>query len=50
MGGEDVALAAKKVGYNVPTYCYAHGAGIPGVKAVVAQYEAIKNGEVKERY
>ena len=47
---EDVALASKKAGYNASVYCYAHGAGIPGVKTVVAQYEAIKNGEVKERY
>ena len=47
---DDVALAAKKAGYDVPTYCYAHSCGVPGVKKVTAAYKAIVNGDVKERY
>lgn len=47
---DDAALAAKKAGYNVPTYCYAHSFGVPGVKQVIAKYEAIVSGEEKERY
>ena len=47
---DDVALAAKRAGYYVPTFCYAHSNGVPGVKKVMAKYMAIKNGEEKERY
>lgn len=47
---DDVALAAKRAGYNVPTYCYAHSYGVPGVRKVVDKYMAIKNGQEKERY
>lgn len=47
---DDAALAAKKAGYNVPTYCYAHSCGVPGIKQVIEKFRAIKNGEEKERY
>ena len=47
---DDVALAAKRAGYNVPTYCYPCGGGVPRVKMVLAKYHEIKNGELKEMY
>lgn len=47
---DDVALAAKKAGYNVPTYLYACGGGVPGVKMVMSKYNEIINGELKEKY
>ena len=36
-----VALAAKRAGYNVPTYCYPCGGGVPRVKTVLAKYHEI---------
>ena len=47
---DDVALAAKKAGYNVPTYCFAHSFGVPRVKRVIEFFESVKSGEIKERY
>lgn len=47
---EDVALMAKKLSFNVPVYCYAHGLGVPGVGKVKDFYNSVINGEVKERF
>ncbi len=47
---DDLALAAKKAKLNVPVYCYAYGPGVPRVKDVLAEFEAIENGTVKERF
>jgi 2-oxoglutarate ferredoxin oxidoreductase subunit alpha len=47
---EDVALAVKKSGYVSPVYCYAYSGGTPRVKNVIAEYEAIKNGERDARF
>ena len=46
----NVALAAKKAGYFVPTWCYACGGGVPSVKSVLSVFEDIKSGALKERY
>ena len=47
---EDVALAAKRAGLDVPVYCYAHGPGTPGVRRVMEKYQAVTSGEEKERF
>ena len=36
---DDVALAAKRAGYNVPTYYYPCSGGVPRVKMVLAKYQ-----------
>ncbi len=47
---EDVALNAKKSGFNVPVYCNAHGKGVPGVGLITDYYKKVANGEVKEMF
>ncbi|WP_289094486.1 hypothetical protein [uncultured Bifidobacterium sp.] len=47
---DDVALAAKKAGYFVPTWCYACGGGVPSVKSVLSVFDDVKSGALKERY
>lgn len=48
---EDVALAAKKeCKGNIPVYLLATNQKIPKVKDVVAVYNQMKNGELKETY
>jgi 2-oxoglutarate ferredoxin oxidoreductase subunit alpha len=47
---EDVALATKRYGLNVPVYCYAHGPGTPGVHRVMDVYQNVKSGKEKERF
>ncbi len=47
---DDVALAAKKAGFNVPVYCYPCGGGVPQVKAIIAKYQDILDGVLKEKY
>ena len=47
---EDVALCAKKYGFHVPVYCYAHGKGVPGVSKVTDFYHSMENGDVKEAF
>jgi 2-oxoglutarate/2-oxoacid ferredoxin oxidoreductase subunit alpha len=48
---EDVALAAKKgCKENVPVYLLATNQHIPKVKEVMAVYQQMKNGELKEKF
>ena len=39
---DDVASAAKRAGYNVPTNCYPCGGGVPRVKMVLAKHHEIR--------
>lgn len=48
---QDVALSVKQVfNRKVPTYCYAHGLGVPRIKTIMEQYELMKSGAMKEVY
>lgn len=48
---QDVALATKKVfDKNIPVYCYPYMKGEPEVANIIAKYDAVKSGELKEVY
>ena len=48
---DDVALTVKKVANcDAPVYCLPYVYGIPAMKAIKADYEKIKAGEIKEVY
>lgn len=49
---QDVALSVKKVfpERNVPTYCYAYGAGAPKVQDVINYFHSVRDGQQKEAY
>ena len=48
---QDVALSVKKVfDKNLPVYCYPYSRGEPEVANIIAKYEAMKSGELKEVY
>lgn len=47
---EDVALAAKRQGLNVPVYLHAHSFGTPNEKEVIKAYDEIVSGQRKAVY